>query len=29
MYINALTTAGISDAQVIVSAPFPVSGTAH
>lgn len=27
MYINALTTAGISDAQVIVSAPFPVSGT--
>ncbi len=27
MYINALTTAGISDARVIVSAPFPVSGT--
>ena len=27
MYINALTTAGISDAAVIVSAPFPVSGT--
>ena len=27
MYINALTTAGIADAQVIVSAPFPVSGT--
>ncbi len=27
MYKNALTTAGISDAQVIVSAPFPVSGT--
>ena len=27
MYINALTTAGISDASVIVSAPFPVSGT--
>ena len=27
MYINALTTAGITDAQVIVSAPFPVSGT--
>ena len=27
MYINALTTAGITDAQVSVSAPFPVSGT--
>ena len=27
MYSNALETAGISDAQVIVSAPFPVSGT--
>ena len=27
MYINALSTAGISDASVIVSAPFPVSGT--
>ncbi len=27
MYINALTTAGISDAEVIVSAPYPVSGT--
>ena len=27
MYINALTTAGIADAQVVVSAPFPVSGT--
>ena len=27
MYRNALETAGISDAQVIVSAPFPVSGT--
>lgn len=27
MYINALTTAGITDAEVIVSAPFPVSGT--
>lgn len=28
MYIeSALTTAGITDAQVIVSAPFPVSGT--
>ena len=28
MYINALTTAGITDAKVIVSAPFEVSGTA-
>lgn len=28
MYINALTTAGITDAKVIVSAPFAVSGTA-
>ena len=28
MYINALTTAGIADAKVMVSAPFPVSGTA-
>ena len=28
MYINALTTAGITDAKVSVSAPFPVSGTA-
>ncbi|MEG1547767.1 MAG: DUF1002 domain-containing protein [Clostridia bacterium] len=28
MYVNALTTAGISDAKVMVSAPFPVSGTA-
>ncbi len=27
MYKNALTTAGITDAKVIVSAPFPVSGT--
>ncbi len=27
MYRNALSTAGISDAEVIVSAPFPVSGT--
>ena len=27
MYSNALSTAGINDAQVIVSAPFPVSGT--
>lgn len=28
MYINALTTAGISDAKVMVTAPFAVSGTA-
>ncbi len=28
MYKNALTTAGISDAKVKISAPFPVSGTA-
>ncbi len=28
MYINALMTAGIADAKVMVSAPFPVSGTA-
>ncbi|MCE5235492.1 MAG: DUF1002 domain-containing protein [Clostridiaceae bacterium] len=28
MYKNALTTAGISDAKVMISAPFPVSGTA-
>ena len=27
MYKNALATAGIEDARVIVSAPFPVSGT--
>lgn len=27
MYKSALTTAGITDASVIVSAPFPVSGT--
>ena len=27
MYNNALATAGIEDARVIVSAPFPVSGT--
>lgn len=27
MYKNALTTAGITDARVVVSAPFPVSGT--
>lgn len=28
MYINALATAGIGDARVMISAPFPVSGTA-
>ena len=28
MYKNALTTAGIADARVMVSAPHPVSGTA-
>lgn len=28
MYINALTTAGITDATVIITAPFDVSGTA-
>lgn len=28
MYINALVTAGIEDASVMVSAPHPVSGTA-
>lgn len=28
MYVNALTTAGITDAKVRVSAPFAVSGTA-
>jgi uncharacterized protein YpuA (DUF1002 family) len=28
MYINALETAGIKDAKIIVSAPFEVSGTA-
>lgn len=28
MYRNALTTAGITNAKVMVSAPFPVSGTA-
>ena len=28
MYVNALTTAGISDAEVRVSAPYAVSGTA-
>lgn len=27
MYINALTTAGVKDAQVYVTAPFQVSGT--
>lgn len=28
MYISALATAGITDARVVVAAPFPVSGTA-
>ena len=28
MYINALTTAGVTDARIIVAAPFEVSGTA-
>lgn len=28
MYTNALATAGITDAKIIVAAPFPVSGTA-
>lgn len=28
MYVNALATAGVSDALIIVTAPFPVSGTA-
>ena len=28
MYISALATAGISDANIIVAAPFEVSGTA-
>lgn len=28
MYLNALVTAGIDDAKVVVSAPFAVSGTA-
>jgi len=28
MYVNALITAGVEDARVMVSAPFPVSGTA-
>ena len=28
MYRNALITAGITDASVMISAPFPVSGTA-
>lgn len=28
MYINALATAGISDARIIVASPVPVSGTA-
>lgn len=28
MYSNALITAGVKDASIVVSAPFPVSGTA-
>jgi uncharacterized protein YpuA (DUF1002 family) len=28
MYLNALTTAGVKDANIVVTAPFPVSGTA-
>ncbi|WP_353948528.1 DUF1002 domain-containing protein [Sporolactobacillus sp. Y61] len=28
MYINALATAGVKDADVYITAPFPVSGTA-
>ena len=28
MYTNALATAGITDAKIMVAAPFPVSGTA-
>lgn len=28
MYINALATAGVTDAEIIVAAPFEVSGTA-
>ncbi|TCS83218.1 DUF1002 domain-containing protein [Tepidibacillus fermentans] len=28
MYVSALTTAGITDAEIKVSAPYPVSGTA-
>jgi uncharacterized protein YpuA (DUF1002 family) len=28
MYVNAMVTAGVKDAEVIVAAPFPVSGTA-
>lgn len=28
MYINALATAGVTDARIIVAAPIPVSGTA-
>ena len=28
MYINALSTAGVTDARIIVAAPFEVSGTA-
>ena len=28
MYKNALATAGIADAKIIVAGPFPISGTA-
>ena len=28
MYINALSTAGITDSRVVVAGPFPISGTA-
>ncbi|MDF2681641.1 MAG: hypothetical protein K0R47_2831 [Brevibacillus sp.] len=28
MFVNALTTAGVKDADVYITAPFPVSGTA-
>ena len=28
MYINALSTAGITDSKVVVAGPFPISGTA-
>ena len=28
MYVSALTTAGVTDAKILVTAPFPVSGTA-
>ncbi len=28
MYVNALSTAGITDSRVVVAGPFPISGTA-